>query len=151
MATYYDSSAVLAILLRQPDAERCTREWEGETVRIASILLEAECLIVLRRIARLPGPEVKASFLKERAAALSSLMEEVSLEDVHRSILEVLRLAPPLVGSRTLDALHLATALFFQQSLGEPLRVCSLDQRMRKLAQELRLEVVPTVASEGKS
>ena len=49
----------------------------------------------------------------------------------------------PVEPIRTLDAVHLASALLFEQALGAPLTLLSVDNRVRDNAQELGFRVLP--------
>jgi hypothetical protein len=55
----------------------------------------------------------------------------------------VVRHTPAPADSRSLDALHLATAMLFRHNLDEPLQICALDDRMRALATSLHFAVTP--------
>ncbi|MBI4027956.1 MAG: hypothetical protein HY360_23430 [Verrucomicrobia bacterium] len=65
------------------------------------------------------------------------------MREVDRSVLDTLWKTTELAQCRTLDAIHLATAFLFQQQLDEPLRICSLDKRMREQALKLKFKVAP--------
>lgn len=136
MATYYDSSALLEVALGGASARAVVACWDEDPVRVASVLLEAESLVVLRRAAsRVRG--------KRRIGLLDELLAAIVVRDVDSEVLRVLRRAPSLSSCRSLDALHIATALFFRLHLDEPLRICVLDRRMRELATAHGFPVVP--------
>jgi len=143
MATYYDTSFLLAGLLPAPDASRLVPWWTEETVRLGSVLLEAECVTVIRRTATAQQPADSASFLSSRMDWLNQQMALLSCNDVNNEVLQRLRSEPRLSNCRTLDALHLATALLFQDQVDEPLTICTLDNRMRTTAQSLGFTVAP--------
>ena len=65
------------------------------------------------------------------------------IREVDRDVLETLRRLPALETCRSLDALHLATAMLFQEHLDKRLKLCALDGRMRTAAKRLQLMVVP--------
>jgi predicted nucleic acid-binding protein len=143
VATYYDSSAVLEVLLDGPHADAVATWWDEDTVRVTSILLEAECTIVLRRAAQRANLALEAPAVRRRLAALDAYLEAMIVRDVDRDVLDVARRTRSLAGCRSLDAMHLATALLFGQHAEEPLRICVLDQRLRRLASAHGFSIVP--------
>jgi predicted nucleic acid-binding protein len=140
---YFDSSAVLAFLLQQPEGEATRDLWVEKPNRVSSALLKAECLVNLRRnAARIPSGQSR-TWLRERLALLATCMEDITLSDIDGSILSVLESEERLADCRTLDALHLATALRFSAKADEGFVVVSLDERMRQIARKLKFEVLP--------
>lgn len=143
MIAYFDSSAVLAFLMQQAEGESVRDIWVEQPIRVSSVLLKAECFINLRRnAARLPASQSR-EWLHQRLALLASCVEEITLADVDGSVLAVLESEGKLLDCRTLDALHLATALRFSAKVDDGLVVVTLDERMRRTAEKLKLEVFP--------
>ena len=143
MSIYYDSSSLLTVLLNEAGQGMIISLWEADCQRNASILLEAEAVVALRRVARISGLTTDSPCMKARLQELETYLAGVVLRDVDHAVISVLRNTPELANCRSSDALHLATAILFQQQLGEPLRICSLDQRMREQAARLKFKVVP--------
>ena len=143
MATYFDSSAVLEVLLGDARSDRIIDCWADDSDRVSSILLEAECVTVLRRIEQ-EGRALRSSAnTRKRLGALERYLAGVTIREVDSDVLEVLKQLPVLSSCRSLDAIHLATAMLFQQHLDQPLKLCALDERMRAAGARLRLAVVP--------
>ena len=143
MATYYDSSAVLEVLLIRPHHKEVMAYWDSDQERFSSILLEAETLVSLRRLSYQTNLAIDSPVMKGRFVELENYLQSMELQQVDEDILAILRQTPSLSNCRSLDALHLATAILFQQHLEEPLRICSLDQRLRQLAVALKFGVIP--------
>ena len=144
MRAYFDSSAVLAFLLQQKEGVEAAKIWMDHDARVSSILLKAECLINLRRNATGLPKTASKEWLQDRFAVLSNCLDEVNLKDLDDSILEVMNQEAGLVECRTLDAIHLATALYFREKGDEDLVLVSLDVRMRKTAVKLKIKILPT-------
>jgi len=143
MASYFDSSAILEVLLGRPRSEAVVECWEADRCRTGSILLEAESVTVLRRVAKHLKLKLEAPLVKKRLAALDTYLEAMVIREVDRDVVDVVRRTPSLANCRSLDALHLATAILFRQNLDEPLEICALDERMRVLAATLDFAVTP--------
>lgn len=143
MPAYVDSSLLLSMLLNDENAARASQAWREHQDRVASTLIELECITVLRRVAKqYPRrlPKKRLSLLRER---LASYLEEVSLKHIDDTVIEIIRREDRLAGCRTLDAVHIATALLFQSVADGPLHVCTLDQRMAKACKQFGLVPIP--------
>lgn len=140
---YFDSSAVLAFILGQTEGKRMLDIWAGQDSRCSSILMKAECLINLRRHSlRLPKGASR-NWMQERASLLGSALEEIHLKEIDVRVLSVLEREAGLAECRTLDALHLATAMLMREHAGEGFKLVTLDDRMRKTAAGLKFDLLP--------
>ena len=81
--------------------------------------------------------------LRGRMAALDRILQDFDLKMVDRSIEEVIRASPILADCRTLDAIHLATALHFRTAIKGGFEVVTLDKRMGAVARQLGLRATP--------
>lgn len=143
MPAYFDASVLLASLLQEPGQARLIPLWDDEPTRVSSILLEAECLTVLRRAAASQPVTESAAFLTVRLQLLDDYLAGITLKNHDDEVSRSLRAEPRLKSCRTLDAIHLATALLFQAQFDDPITVCSLDQRLREAAVSLGFPVAP--------
>ena len=143
MPGYYDSSFLLASLLDQPGRDKLVPLWDDEPTRVSSLLLEAECITVLRRVAASQPAADAEPFLSLRMRYLDQYLAVVSLKNHDEEVNRYLRNEPRLGLCRTLDAIHLATALLFQEQFDSPLTICSLDKQMREVAANLGFPVAP--------
>ncbi len=140
MIVYAESSSVLAWLLGEPTAEEVRTILAGATRVVTSSLTAVECARGLAR-GRLTGRLA----LKDELSALRLLDVAISNWDVHEVTDRVVRRARgrfPVEPVRTLDALHLATALLFVEHLGS-VAVLSHDERIRANAAQLDLGPLP--------
>jgi predicted nucleic acid-binding protein len=140
MIAYAESSAVLAWVLGEPEAEQVRSVLAAAERVVSSTLTGVECARALARgvatgrIGR--TDELAASRLLEGA-----MVSWVTLEMSGR----VLRRAAtpfPVEPVRTLDVLHLASALSFREAYHE-LVLVSLDERLRANAEPLGLRLSP--------
>ncbi|MDQ6809149.1 MAG: PIN domain-containing protein [Verrucomicrobiota bacterium] len=143
MPVYFDSSVLLEVLFRQPRAGQCIKIWSAERDRHSSLLLVAECVINIRKAGFSGAAKVRDAFVSERLATLEKLAKAMSLRQIDDEVIEILQTRPELARCRTLDALHVASALLLQEHLDEPLEICSLDKRQREMAQAVGLKVSP--------
>lgn len=125
--TYLDSSVALRTILDVPERKRL-QSWmqAADATFVSSRLLRTEVIRVLRRDGR---PLSAGAPLLERIGMLEIGHETHTVaESIERHV-------------RTLDALHLATALL----IGEPVTVATHDRRMKDVAEHLGLLVTDPV------
>ena len=143
MICYIDSSVMLSGMLEQGVDRSATRLWEESSERLSSSLLKVECLIGIRRAAfaqKLPPDDPWA---EGRIGLLFKFMNSITFKMLDESIEDIIRATPELSNCRTLDAIHLATAMYFRPHLDDLLTVVTLDERMSALAKKLGFAVQP--------
>jgi uncharacterized protein len=121
---YLDSSAFVKLVVAEPETPSLVRALAGVARLVSSEILEVEALRAIRR----GGGEL------ESAHALLAGVRLLPLTDGLR--VRASELEPPSI--RSLDAIHLATAL----SLGSRLQALyTYDARMSRVAHEAGLDV----------
>jgi len=128
---YLDSSVALRTILDVPERERL-QSWMQVpgTTFVSSRLLRTEVVRILRRDGR---PLVDGTPLLDRVGMLEISRETHTVaESIERHV-------------KTLDALHLATALL----IGEPVTVATHDSTMKSVAGHLGLLVTDPVVHRG--
>lgn len=143
MVCYYDSSIILAGILEQHPAEKYASLWDPVAVRLSSTLLKIECLIGIRRAGSLQRLTRSSSWIEQRAGLLRRYTDEVYCKNLDGEIEEIVRETPELCDCRSLDAIHIATALYYKPHLDEPIGIVTLDKRMREIAGRLGFSVLP--------
>jgi predicted nucleic acid-binding protein len=137
---YAESSAVLAWLLDEQSAP-VVRDLLGDAeIILASDLTLIECDRVLIRAAALG--ELIESEAADRRAHLADAASQWQIMRIAAEIVDRARQPFPDEPIRTLDAIHLASALTARTSLAG-LKLLSLDDRVRRSARKLGLQVLP--------
>ncbi len=140
MNVYAESSAVLAWLLREPAAEAVQGVFCAAEMVIASDLTLIECdRALLRAGATRQVSEIEVA---RRRGLLESVAGHWNLLRLGRDIVERARRPFPGEPLRTLDALHVASALAARSAV-PGLALLSLDQRVRGSAAELGFRLLP--------
>ncbi|MEI7742241.1 MAG: type II toxin-antitoxin system VapC family toxin [Chloroflexota bacterium] len=142
MNAYVDASAFVRILLLEPDAEAALACWraaeEGYVSEIGYLEVRAS-LAAARRSGRTWGPDAEHDH-----ALANELWEEVVEVTLDAAVMaEAVRVAVDR-GLRTLDAIHLASALIVKGD--EPLAFVSFDLRLRAAAAAEGFVVLPEAA-----
>jgi len=151
MASYIDSSFLLSIILDQNLSSKITKIWKNGEMRVSSVLLQAECIITLRRIYFNQKKGLPYNWLKEKEIELKNLIQEVSLRIIDKSILDIIEIKKDLSNCRTLDAIHLATAIDFKDNFNDKICICSFDKNMRRISKKFGYNVLPEKTSDCRS
>lgn len=133
---YLDTSAYLCILLGEDGAAALSHETEGAEL-LSSVLLVVESKRNLVRLAR-----ERALAEPHFQACLRRVDEDSELFALHEVTLELCQsnLMPAVTTPRSLDLIHLRTALSFHQA--EPItRFVTTDGAQRQAARELGLPI----------
>lgn len=145
MIVYAESSAILSWLLGEPSQHVVLRELARAQSVVTSSLTAVECsrgIMRARSLGRISSAEALAALRLLDVAESSWDVHDLSDEVTSRA-----RAAFPSEPVRTLDALHLATALIFHEALGE-VHVLSFDERLRVNVVALGLVVLPVTLDE---
>ena len=140
MNVYAESSAVLTWLLDEPAAEDVVPTLSAADVVYTSDLTLVECdRAFIRGVALGEIGEVEA---ERRRGELASAAAHWSMVAVSDEVLRRARRAFPAEPLRTLDALHLASALLVR-SAAPDLTVLTLDDRIRRNGRALGFALTP--------
>lgn len=140
MNLYAESSAVLAWLLGEEAGPRVRQLLSAAEIVVASDLTVVECDRVLIRAAALGDlPEADAA---NRRARLATAAFHWHLLRIGPEVVERARQPFPGEPIRTLDAIHLASALFARTAVAA-VELLSLDDRIRKAAERVGLPLRP--------
>lgn len=140
MKLYADSSAVLAWLFEEAAADAVEEALDAASGVVASDLTLVECDRALVR-ARVLGllSEMEAA---RRRSVLEAAAVNWMVIKLDREVLERARRRFPAEPLRTLDALHIASALTARSVISD-LALLSLDGRMRDNGAALGFDVLP--------
>ena len=141
MILYLDSSVILSIIFQESTIEKSIEIWKLAEIRVSSILLEAECKISIKRTFLHNNDKLPESWKIDKLEELNKLIEEINFKNIDNMTLEILSKEEKLSGCRTLDALHISTALEFRKEFGNNLHVFSYDKEFNKIAKDLNFEI----------
>ena len=140
MSVYAESSAILAWLLDEPAGAEVRRILASADAIVASDLTLIESDRVLMRAAALR--EMTEAEAADRRAHLMRAASHWHVLRIGPEIVERARQPFPGEPIRTLDAIHLASALVARGALSG-LELLTLDERVRRAARPLGLRVLP--------
>ena len=140
MNVYAESSAVLAWLLGEGAGRRVREVLRRAELVMASDLALLECDRVLIRAVTLR--EIDEATAADRRAHLNAAVAHWHLWRVSPDIVERARRPFPAEPVRTLDAIHLASALAVRSAVPN-VELLSLDDRIRRAGEQLGFRLQP--------
>jgi hypothetical protein len=137
-ALYIETSALLRIVLEHDAGLRAALASAGKLVASALTFVEAE-----RGLARAARDQrIDPAQRREGQRWVRAVAKSCDTMALDADVLDRARGEFPAEPIRTLDALHLATALIWDETFGE-LTIASCDERVRANAAALGLPLVP--------
>ena len=150
MLYYFDSSVLLAILLDEKRKASALSLWNPASVRVSSILIKLEAITVLRRTYDHNKSKLETSWLTKKTQELDEYLKEVNFRIVDEDIEKVIFLRKELGKCRTLDAIHVATAIEMSTIVpAEDFFFYSFDNEMIKLAKTMKFRTNQVSEQEG--
>ncbi|HEX9287298.1 MAG TPA: type II toxin-antitoxin system VapC family toxin [Thermoanaerobaculia bacterium] len=136
MNAYLDSSVLLRLILR----ERGTlREWDSVETGVGSVIVEVECLRAIDRLRLAKG--LSDEQVAQRREALYGLVAPMKLVELDRPVLA--RASQPFsTALRTLDAIHLVSALVWREKSEKDLTMATHDSGLATAARAHGMRVV---------
>jgi predicted nucleic acid-binding protein len=137
---YAESSAILAWLLDEPAAPEVRRLLSDARLIVASDLTLIECDRVLLRASELK--DLTEAETADRRAHLAAAVSQWQILHIMHEIVDRARQPFSTEPIRTLDAIHLASALTARAAVAG-LALLSLDERVRTAGKRLGFDLLP--------
>jgi predicted nucleic acid-binding protein len=136
--SYIDSSFLLAILLDEEKQGIACEYWQN-SIKVSSILLKIEAIIVLRRTHEINKNKLDGNWLGKKTKILDEYLDEVNYMIIDHNIELKIHNDRELANCRSLDAIHLATAIHFREiNNNEKTHLYTFDKTMHSLAKQYR-------------
>ncbi|GHV87744.1 hypothetical protein AGMMS50267_01040 [Spirochaetia bacterium] len=135
MTAYFDSSVILSIILHEPRHEEAYALWILSERKVSSLLLRIETVISLRRTYVRNILKLDESWFTNKLAVLKKYLDEIEYMPIDETLETAVSSNKELAGCRTLDAIHIATALEYRNLENENIRLYTFDTEMHKLAE----------------
>ncbi|MDR2184703.1 MAG: PIN domain-containing protein [Treponema sp.] len=140
MTAYFDSSVLLAILFNEERQDEAYSYWLNASTKVSSILLKIETIISLRRLYELNKQRLDSSWLGKKTKELDEYLDEVNYRIIDEEIERSIYLKKELSKCRSLDAIHIATALMYRENTNENIQLYNFDNAMHELAVHYKFE-----------
>ncbi len=141
MLYYFDSSILLAILLDEKRKDSALSLWKSASVRVSSILIKLEAITVIRRTYEHNKSKLESTWLTKKTQELEEYLQELNFRIVDEDIEKIIFPRKELGKCRTLDAIHVATAIEMSKIVPiEEFYLFTFNREMIKLAKSMRFQ-----------
>ena len=142
MLTYFDSSILLAILLDERRKDEALKLWNNASIRVSSILLRLETITVLRRTFEHNKTKLPSLWLSKKTNELNEFLQEINIRIIDEDIEKIMTLRKEIAKCKTLDAIHISTAIEFSRLVPQKEFVLyTFDKEMASLAKNLKMHI----------
>jgi predicted nucleic acid-binding protein len=140
MLSYFDSSVLLSILLNEQRQDEAYLLWKNSEIKVSSILLRIETIVTLRRIYEQNKSKLDDNWLDKKTKELEEYLDEINYLIIDDTIERRIYLKKELSNCRTLDAIHISTALEYKEISEEEINLYTFDISMNNLAKHFRIK-----------
>ena len=109
MIAYFDTSAIVPLLVREPTTDHCTRVWDEATRIVCARLVYPEACAALARAVRMG--RLAAAQMMTATAELDDLVEQIDFVEITADLARNAGRLAQHYGLRGYDAVHLAAGL----------------------------------------
>jgi predicted nucleic acid-binding protein len=142
MLTYFDSSILLAILLDEKRKDEAIKLWNNASIRVSSILLRLETITVLRRTYEHNKAKLPSLWLSKKTNELNEFLQEINIRIIDEDIEKIMVLKKEIAKCKTLDAIHISTAIEFSRLVSaKEFVLYTFDKEMASLAKSLKMHI----------
>jgi predicted nucleic acid-binding protein len=131
---------VLAILFEEAKKKEAYEYWQNSSIRVISILLRIETVVSVRRTYEYYKNKLGDNWLIEKLKILDEYLNEVNYRIIGTKIEREIYLKKELSKCRSLDAIHIATALKFREMSNIDIVLYTFDKTMHELAEHYRFK-----------
>ncbi len=125
---YLDASAIVKLVAPEPETTSLVKTLRSDPEAVSSALARVEVMRTVRRVGGAPG----------RLSRAEDVLDRIALVPIDEGILHRAASLGP-TDLRTLDAIHLATALLLESDIGG---VVTYDERLAEAAATVGLAVL---------
>jgi predicted nucleic acid-binding protein len=140
MLSYFDSSIVLSILLNEQRQDEAYLLWKNSEIKVSSILLRIETIVTLRRIYEQHKSKLDESWPGRKTKELEEYLNEINYLIIDDRIERTIYSRKELSNCKTLDAIHISTALQYREISEENINFYTFDIPMSNLVKHFKFK-----------
>lgn len=139
MVNYIETSIILSILLEDDFYHKAVQIWNTTGEKVTSILTGFESLIVIRRFYK-ANRKLGSRWLSIQEKKIKEILLECNVLNIDEDIYKIIELKKEIADCRSLDAIHIATAIYFKDQIGiSKMFFYSFDKRVIEVAEKFGL------------
>lgn len=134
MIYYFDTSFILSFIFKEISEEEFLKYFDDSNYKASSILLDLEVNLNLKRYIKLK--RLKSTEIQKMMESSKEILDSINLLNLNEEIIENIKNNEIFIKSKSLDAIHLSTALNLNLYSEQKIKLISYDKNMNKLAKE---------------
>ena len=145
MFSYVDTSLVLSILFEEDTMEESISLLDNSKSKFSSTI--AECYNNLNKVKVCNVSQKMEIWYSTKVKELEKILSLLNFKVYDKDIVNLIKTNINLIGCKTLDSIHLATAMYIKMKTDSEIKILSYDKKMNKVGKKIGLE---TIISEDK-
>lgn len=141
MALYVDTSFLLNIIYFEPGFERNMEKINESSVIFSSLLIEIEAYRSLNYTFNKNRKILSDNWYQDTHSFIQKVISNFNLKNIDAEIKNEFKKNKNISDLKSLDAIHLSTALFIKPLISESLIFCTLDEKLREVALRFGFQV----------
>ncbi|AVQ13124.1 PIN domain protein [Leptospira santarosai] len=141
MPIYIDTSFFLSIVFEDTNYEQSYESWMKGEYKFSSNLIEIESFINIHKVYRENRKVLNKRWLDESLTRQKNLLSEINLKRMDPEVYEKIQKTEKLTFLKSLDSIHLSTALLIADSLKKRLTICAYDRNIRKISSDFNFDL----------
>lgn len=135
MVHYIETSIILSLLLEDEFYDEATKIWNAKSEKVTSILTGIESIIVIRRFYKANSKSLTSKWVSTQEKRIKEMLSECNLLSIGEDIQKIIELKKEIADCRSLDAIHVASAIYFKDQVGvSRISFHSFDKRVMAVA-----------------
>lgn len=147
MFSYVDTSLVLSILFEEDTMEESISLLDNSKSKFSSTITIAECYNNLNKVKVSNVSQKMEIWYSTKVKELEKILSLLNFKVYDKDIVILIKTNINLSGCKTLDSIHLATAMYIKMKTDSEIKILSYDKKMNKVGKKIGLE---TIISEDK-
>lgn len=134
MALYIDTSFILNIVYSENGFEKNLEKINKSNHLFSSILIEIEAFRSLNYTFNQNKKYLENTWYQETHNFIETLISNINLKNIDSDIKNEFKKQKNISELKSLDAIHLSTAMYVKKLISEDLIFCTLDEKLKEVA-----------------
>jgi predicted nucleic acid-binding protein len=136
MAIYVDTSFLLNTIYLEEGYKKHVKLLEKEQYQFSSILLEIETFRNLNYVRMNRKSDDVEKWFNKKLTYADELLSRINLKNIDKEVRDEIRKNRNICELKSLDSIHLGTAIFLRNMISEELIFLTLDDKLKSIAKK---------------
>lgn len=142
MAIYVDTSFLLNTIYLEEGFKKHVKLLEKEQYQFSSILLEIEAFRSLNYVRMNRKSDDVEEWFNKKLTYADELLSRINLKNIDKEVRDEIRKNRNICELKSLDSIHLGTAIFLGNMISEELIFLTLDDKLKSIAKKFGFKIL---------